>query len=406
MATSSSELPPEVASQNKGPAIIASTVTLTALATIFVAGRTYVRSRILRHLGLDDYLILLSMIFGYVNLGLSSAAVANGNGRHFQLLTTEQQENTIMFTIAGFCPGIFSFAVPKLAVVSLLTKVMNPSKLHRIWLWFMTSMCALILFGCVIILYAQCTPSRSQWDFSITDKTCWSPWVLVDYAIFAGSFSATVDLYLAVYPTIVLFKLQMSIKKKLALSSALGLGSVATVVAIYKTTRIPGLASPDFSYDTSDLVIWTSMEGNSIIIAACIPTLQPLLELILGRKALGSSSGGRGKSGGQYYNRYGSRGGHGGNRSAATPTMELSDVGAASAATTSKSKRSRTDAVEVDSQESILPADAAKRETVVGSGSGSHHHLGAIQRTDDVVVCYEEHSVGDVEKGSGWSRIG
>lgn len=34
--------------------------------------------------------------------------------------------------------------------------------------------------------------------------------------------------------------------------------SSATVVAIYKTTRLPGLASDDFSYDTSDLVVWTA----------------------------------------------------------------------------------------------------------------------------------------------------
>jgi hypothetical protein len=29
------------------------------------------------------------------------------------------------------------------------------------------------------------------------------------------------------------------------------------IVAIYKSTRIPSLKSEDFSYDTSDLVIWT-----------------------------------------------------------------------------------------------------------------------------------------------------
>ncbi|RYP13584.1 hypothetical protein DL767_010656 [Monosporascus sp. MG133] len=61
---------------------------------------------------------------------------------------------------------------------------------------------------------------------------------------------AAVDLYLAVYPTIVLFKLQLSLRKKLALSTALGVGFVSTIVAIYKTTRlwqIGQLASTDFS---------------------------------------------------------------------------------------------------------------------------------------------------------------
>jgi hypothetical protein len=59
--------------------------------------------------------------------------------------------------------------------------------------------------------------------------------------------SAMVDLYLAVYPAVILFKLQMNLRKKLALSIALGLGSIATAVAIYKSTRLTALASPDFS---------------------------------------------------------------------------------------------------------------------------------------------------------------
>jgi hypothetical protein len=55
------------------------------------------------------------------------------------------------------------------------------------------------------------------------------------------------DLYLAIYPAVILARLQMNIKKKMALASALGIGSVACVVAAYKCTRLPGLASADFS---------------------------------------------------------------------------------------------------------------------------------------------------------------
>jgi len=55
------------------------------------------------------------------------------------------------------------------------------------------------------------------------------------------------DLYLAVYPAFVLARLQMNIEKKMALASALGIGSVACIVAAYKCTRLPGLASDDFS---------------------------------------------------------------------------------------------------------------------------------------------------------------
>jgi hypothetical protein len=59
--------------------------------------------------------------------------------------------------------------------------------------------------------------------------------------------SAFMDLYLAVYPAVILARLQMNMKKKVALGVALGIGSISCVVAAYKCTQLPGLASDDFS---------------------------------------------------------------------------------------------------------------------------------------------------------------
>lgn len=370
------------AQQNKGPAILAICSTLTVLASLFVAARLYVRARILSRVGLDDWLIIISMVCGYIMLGLTVAAVRSGNGRHFAVLTNEQRSGAILYTIAGFCPGIFSFGIPKLAVVALLTKITNPSRKHKIFLWVMTSTCLLILFGCVIILFAQCTPARSQWDFSVKG-TCWSPWILVYYAIVAGNISAAVDLYLAIYPAVVLYHLQINLKKKLALGVALGLGSVATAVAIYKSTRLPALASDDFTYNTSDITIWTSIEGNSIIIAACIPTLQPLFDLVFGRRVFGSTGD---KGYGSY--KYGSRSGM------KTPQhVELSSNMGSKAGNSSKHRKMGISDVTIgkDSQESILGSDHGN--PVLGHGAVQQHGGGGgngwIQRTDDVTISFE-----------------
>lgn len=150
---------------------------------------------------------------------------------------------------------------------------------------------------------------------------------LLGYLLLETDFSAFLDLYLAVYPSIVLYKLQMNRKKKVALCGALGIGSMyvsridelgccddantlprATIVAVYKTTRLPSLASGDFTYSTSDLVVFTIAEGGTIIIAACIPVLQPLLEMLTGKRGWLSSDR---TSGGRPYHQqqYGGRGG-------------------------------------------------------------------------------------------------
>ncbi|KAK2029185.1 integral membrane protein [Colletotrichum zoysiae] len=263
--------------QDKGPAIIAVCWGFTALSSIFVLSRIYVRLRFVGRFYSDDYFIILGMICGYVSTSLSTLAVFSGTGRHLDVLTLEQQQSIMLWSTAAQCPGIMSFSLPKLAVICLLTRLLEPGVLHKWFLWWMGIWCQLTLVATVAILIGRCTPARSLWDFSVAG-TCFDPSILINYSIYAGTFSAFVDVYLAVYPAIVLFKLQMRLKKKLALSCALGIGAISGIVAIYKTTRLPLLASKDYSCkcfsrpffllstdtdtgdaidDTPDLMVWT-----------------------------------------------------------------------------------------------------------------------------------------------------
>lgn len=50
------------ASEDRGPVSLGVTVSLTALSTAFVVARLFVRIKLLRNVGLDDYLIAGSMV--------------------------------------------------------------------------------------------------------------------------------------------------------------------------------------------------------------------------------------------------------------------------------------------------------------------------------------------------------
>ena len=126
-------------------------------------------------------------------------------------LSRSQQADAVKFTIAGFVPGT----------------------------------CNVALLIAAILVFAQCQPPRSQWEFDV-EGNCWSKRVLVDYSLFASSkppplyecpvvhgcltvpigFSAAVDIYLAVYPSFILAKLKISRANKIALGCALGIGSL------------------------------------------------------------------------------------------------------------------------------------------------------------------------------------
>ena len=124
---------------------------------------------------------------GWGSAVFSILGVHSGNGKHFAILTKEQKSGAILWTMAGFCLGILSSGIPNLAIVFLLTRVFNPGRRHKIFLWCLATVCFLGLLVCVIVLFGRCIPARSLWDSDVTPDSCFSVWILVYYAIYAGS---------------------------------------------------------------------------------------------------------------------------------------------------------------------------------------------------------------------------
>ncbi|EMR67348.1 putative integral membrane protein [Eutypa lata UCREL1] len=243
MAPPPPPLDPALAGEDKGPTITGVSSAVVALSTLFVIARLWVRVRIMRKFELDDWLIVISTvsktisrsfraeylrkpkICAWISVGFDVAAVKSGSGRHIQTLTTDELQGAILLTFLGLVSGILSFCVPKLAIVKLLSTLLNPSRLHLIWLWSISIFNLLILLGCLGMVFGQCYPSKSQWDFSVVAEYCWDKQYTVVYT------QAVSDLYLSVYPAVVLYKIHLPTKKKVALSAALGIGSISTVVA-------------------------------------------------------------------------------------------------------------------------------------------------------------------------------
>ncbi|KAJ5513695.1 hypothetical protein N7463_003247 [Penicillium fimorum] len=333
------------------------------------------------NIGLDDYIIVTAMVMVTSYTILTTVNVVLGYGSHTSALMErggmDLVERILVINYANFALGIMSFTTPKLAIAALLNRIMNPSRLHRIWLWTLTASVFVASTICIIILFTMCDPPQALWKIHLIAQgaTCRPTSVLVDYAIFTGVLSALVDLYLAIYPTVVLLRLQMSLKKKLALCAALGLGAVACAMAIVKCLQLPGLYNTeDSTYGTADLVIWTSVESNIIIMASCIPTLGPIYEMVRGKRSW--SSHGRYDSGKMrsYTDRPTKK---------SNNTREDDDILMATNIETTRS----------GSQESILNSDQLRKGA---------HVFGKIHCTDQVKIEYGSNTQGDHDPRPSW----
>lgn len=99
--------------------------------------------------------------------------------------------------------------------------------------------------------------------------------------------SSTLDIIYAIYPATIFWKMrQLPVSRKLAISILMGLGLISGSVGIYKTTLTHLLARRDQGSDVALVVshilsMWTTVEADFIISAACIPLSRPVWRLAI-----------------------------------------------------------------------------------------------------------------------------
>ncbi|RAH45291.1 uncharacterized protein BO95DRAFT_363994, partial [Aspergillus brunneoviolaceus CBS 621.78] len=353
-----------------GPTLLIVLWTLAVLTIVVLTGRIYIRAGLLHILGLDDWLIVFQLLMGLVYCILTTINVRLGFAKHAWLLSAATVEYATSLNCLSLLFGIISFTVPKLAVTTMLNRILNASHIQRVCPKTLSTLAAIISGVSIIILFTMCDPPRAPWQAGLVAEgkaTCKNLWMLIDYAIFTGALSGFVDLVLVNYSSTVLMKSHMSLRTRLTLCAALGLGSGY----VRHSFALKGPADQEaYTYGTADLFIWTKLqciESSIGIIASCIPMLQPFLELMLGNRTASSYNNSR--------NRY--------------KGYNLPEYSHWSHSRSSKLRKMDFAVATVESQKNILP-DAEGEQ-----GGEGGHMLGIIRRTDAVIV---EH----VGRGEPW----
>ncbi|GFF26282.1 hypothetical protein IFM51744_03768 [Aspergillus udagawae] len=256
---------------------------LFGVSVLATATRFWVRVRILRSCGWDDAFILLALICATINTVLVTLSIMHGTGRHMRDLSHEQQIASVKYQLLSQGFHVMSTNWGKVSVALFLVRIISEVKQHKRAMYAGMIFLSIINIGGVYSIYGQCTPTAKAWDNDI-EGTCWPAGAQRDYAFFQGSASAFSDFVLAVYPLFTIKNLQMATKVKFGLGFVLSLGIIAMVAAIIKTVHLAALsARADYTWDTLTLTIWVAVEQYLIILAACIPALTPLFNIIVRR---------------------------------------------------------------------------------------------------------------------------
>ncbi|KAL4939183.1 hypothetical protein BDV06DRAFT_231231 [Aspergillus oleicola] len=275
---------------DRGWVILAVSWPLFSICTILVALRVWVRTRIIRSWGWDDPFIILAMLCASTNTILVTLSAHYGTGRHAANLSAYETIQSTKFNWLSQGFHVMSTNWGKVSVGIFLLRIIQKVKHHRPVMYGGIVLLTIINVVCVYTIYGQCTPAAKLWDANV-EGSCWDPDLQKNYAFFQGSSSALSDLILAVYPLFTIWGLQMALKVKIGLGCVLSLGIIAMIAAIVKTINLASLsARADYPWDTVDLTIWIAIEQYLIIIAACIPTLTPLFNIVVRQRTSKKSS--------------------------------------------------------------------------------------------------------------------
>jgi hypothetical protein len=176
-------LPPD---ESRGGIINIVTWVGTAISTIFVVLRIYVRVWVTHSPGWDDALIVVAAMFRITGSIVCGVAIHYGIGRHVYYLTPTQLTKTLYYSAIMQPITIIAYCLPKLAVVVLITRLAGPSVWKR-GVYFLYGVIAVLFITsalCFIYLFAQCDPPNHFWH-PLEPAHCSSPHVL-EYITYVG----------------------------------------------------------------------------------------------------------------------------------------------------------------------------------------------------------------------------
>lgn len=131
-------------------------------------------------------------------------------------------------------------------------------------------------------MLAQCTPVLKLWDPEIPGK-CWPPKKQMAMRIFQEVASTFCDLVFLSLPIVFLWNFQISRKNKIGICSLMGLGLFTVACAIVRTYIANTEDYEDITYNDLPWNIWIDLETICGIIAACLPTIRPVLKEALSK---------------------------------------------------------------------------------------------------------------------------
>ncbi|KAI1412107.1 hypothetical protein F5Y13DRAFT_47606 [Hypoxylon sp. FL1857] len=258
------------------PVIMGLTWALASLCIIIVAGRVYVRARILHGLLSDDWLMLIATAGQIAFQACLTKSLQWGLGKHDKDLSFTQLVNILKWVWLATIPGLLGTLLARVSITIFLIRLFGNKKWLKWYLILWTTFESLATIALLIVIFVQCSPVEGLWNPVIPARR-WDPNIELYLAFFSQSTLTFSDLTYVLFPVLIIWKLNMPNRRKIALSALMSLSLLTMTASILKTiTAETSRGSQNAEYTASLGALWSAIEQSFVIIMGSIPPLRPL----------------------------------------------------------------------------------------------------------------------------------
>ncbi|KAI1611340.1 hypothetical protein EDD36DRAFT_285916 [Exophiala viscosa] len=250
---------------------------LCAIALLFVVARLAGRKFLVKQLGVDDAFIFAAVCFSF---GLTATIEIQSHyalGAHIQDVQPDQYATMYK----GFFVGTFFYSAALAAAkISILIQFLRffKDKASRFVAWTLIGLVSAYCLICWIATACACRPIAMYWDPRVRGGHCFQ---ILTFWLFSAAFHIVTDIALWILPIPTLVALQMPHRQKYSLIGIFAIGGFGCITSMLRLQKLYVLSkTQDPTYDLLAGILWSSIEVNTGIVCACLPTLKPIVNWI------------------------------------------------------------------------------------------------------------------------------
>ncbi|GCB20406.1 hypothetical protein AAWM_03291 [Aspergillus awamori] len=265
-----------------------------AIATFILILRIIAKIKI-RNFRIDDVLMIIAWALTLASTVILTLSVQNGFGTNLTKLPAHNTSQVLKYIAFEVLLVTLSTGIARSSFVLYLLAILGGKKKYCVALWIamVLQLCANIVSA--VLPLSICRDARILWDPTVK-TTCGNSVAVVNFSYFSSSVNSATDLFLAVFPTIIFWNLNLKMRIKISLIILLSLGIVsvypcfylltcqltrssAMVASIIKTTKldeVPSITNLGAG-GAVELIRWGFSENLIIIITSSVPCIRPLL---------------------------------------------------------------------------------------------------------------------------------